>query len=77
MAAGKEGNLQLGANAISGTDENRPAQPRKPVSGAERADISEHARRKSLPGELLDRGYGPLSLVDIHTCIAISDWRAL
>jgi hypothetical protein len=73
MAAGEEGNLQLGANAIRRTDQHRLAESGDLERGAERADIGQDVARKRLAGKFLDGGDGTVCFVDIDAGVTVAN----
>jgi len=73
VAASGEGDLELGADTVGGTDQHRTAKSGELIHGAKAADLGEDAGRERPARELLDGGYGAIRLVDIDAGVAIAN----
>src|SRR5262249_5143600 len=72
VAAGKKGDLELGADAVGRADQHGTAKAGELVAGAEAADVGDHAAREGRPGEFLDGVDGAVGLVDIDAGVAVA-----
>ena len=73
MPAGKERDLQLGADAVGRADQNGLAETREPIGRAKGSDVGQYARRKRLARELFDGRDGAVAFVDIDARIAVTN----
>jgi hypothetical protein len=72
MAAGKERELQFGADAVGRRDQHGIAKPLKTKASAEASDIGENVFGEGAAGQAADRRDGAVCFLNIYSGILVT-----
>ena len=73
VPASQEGDFDLGADAVGGTDEHRLLPAGQRVAGAERADVGQDTAGERIARQFADRGNRPIRFIDVDAGILVAN----